>query len=93
MELYERVIESRKIAEELQKVIELKPPFGIGQNNCNHRIYSNNSFIASAANEGEAKQVADDLNAIWRSCQARRIDRLKRKFMEKFVDDGEPDHG
>lgn len=93
MELYERVLESKKMAEELQKVIGLKPPFGIGENNCNHRIYGNNSFIASAANEEEAKQVADDLNAIWRSCQARRIDRLKRKFMEKFLNDDDPDHG
>ncbi len=97
MELYERVLESRDMALQLQNLITAKPPFttgGIGSRSIILARASEGSMLVNlAADPQEAEQIVVELNAIWRHCQNQRIDRLKQMFMEKFLKDGQADNG
>lgn len=95
MELYERVLESCGMATQLQNLITAKPPFttkGIGSRSVVLARPNEGSILVNlAADPEEAEQVVAELNAIWRRLQNQRIDRLKQKFMEKFLKDGQTD--
>lgn len=97
MELYERVIKSMGMANQLTNLMEAEPPFmteSIGSRSIIlRRPDQGNLSVNLAADPEEAEQIVAELNAIWRRLQDQRIDRLKQKFMEKFLKDEQVDDG